>query len=119
MTSKHNSGFPHPGGYTGYSSKPFEEREQPTVHKYGAVFPITFERLLDTSDDRELVPTGNKTLQRIEWFIGLLKYKLWRKLEKSLEKHRSFSSVGGYDWEDATYSKFKQRTKFVDKKEEK
>lgn len=117
MTNNLNSGFPHPGGYTGYSSKPFEEKEQPTIHKYGAVFPITFERLLDTNKDRELVPTGSKTLQQIGWFIGLLKYKLWRRLEMSLEKHRAFSSVGGYDWEDASYHEFEQKMKFVTKKE--
>ena len=98
----------------------FQFDEGLQVKKYGMYVPITFEQLLNTnrSQDRELVPTGNKTLQRIEWFIGLLKYKLWRKLEKSLEKHRAFSGVGGYDWEDATYSEFKQRTKFVDKEEE-
>lgn len=89
------------------------------VKKYGAAFPISFEQLLDTNQDRELVPTGNKTLQRIGWFIGLLKYKLWRMLEGSLEKHRAFSGVSGYDWDDAMYSKFKQKTKLVDKKEEK
>lgn len=91
------------------------------VKKYGMYVPITLEQLLNTNQNnaRELVPTGSKTLQRIGWFIGLLKYKLWRKLEKSLEKHRAFSGVSGYDWDDALYSEFKQKTKLVEEKEEK
>lgn len=93
-----------------------EEEPYPevTLKKAGMELPFTWEALTKDTRKGEYVPTGNKTLQRIGWLWGLLKYKAYRKLESSLEKSRHFQGVGGYDWEEAEYREFKQEMKWVE-----
>lgn len=84
------------------------------IVKHGFLQDFSWEALTNDTRKGEYVPAGNKTLQRIGWFWGLLKYKAYRKLESSLEKSRHFQGVGGYDWEEAEYREFKQKTKWVE-----
>lgn len=80
------------------------------VHKIGMTIPVSFERFMEYEPRKgSYVPTGNKLVQKIGWLWGLVKYKLWRGLEKSLEKSRHFHGVSGYEWDDATYAEFEQK----------
>ena len=63
-------------------------------------------------------PTGIKWVQKIGWLWGLLLFKVYTKLEKSLKKTRHFNEVSGYDYEEASYKPFKQKTKWIKDEEE-
>lgn len=85
------------------------------IHKVGMTLPVSFERFLEYEPRKgSYVPTGSRLAQKTGWLWGLLKYKLWRKLEKSLEKSRHFHGISGYEWDDATYSDFKQERVWKD-----
>lgn len=86
-----------------------------TLEKRGMKLPMSWEAIYRTDSRRGVyVPVGNKFLQRIEWVYGLVLYKTWRWLEKRLDKIRHFHGVSGYEWEDAEYREFKQKTKWVE-----
>lgn len=63
-------------------------------------------------------PVGVKWVQRIGWLWGLLLFKAYTRLEKSLKKTRHFNEVSGYDYEEAYYKPFKQKTKWIKDEEE-
>ena len=63
-------------------------------------------------------PTGIKWVQKIGWLWGLLLFKVYTKLEKSLKKTRHFNEVIGYDYEEASDKPFKQKTKWIKDEEE-
>lgn len=84
------------------------------ILKHGMLMRFSWEGLVGETRRGVYVPTGNKFLQQLEWAYGLVLYKIWRWLEKRLEKNRSFSAVSGYEWEDAEYRDFEQKTKWVE-----
>lgn len=79
--------------------------------KVGMKMPVCYETIKVTGKS---VYVGNKTLQKIGWYWGLLKYKALCALEKNLEKCRHYQAVSGYDYEPASYSGFRQKTKWVE-----
>lgn len=93
-----------------------EGEPYPNVQKIGMKLPFSWESVAPRKPEGHYGPTGNKTLQRIGWLWGLLRFKAYRKLESSLDKSRHFEGVGGYDWEEAEYREFKQKTKWVEEK---
>lgn len=84
------------------------------IHKAGMRLPMSWEALAGETRRGVYVPTGNKFIQRIEWAYGLVLYKTWRWLEKRLDNNRHFYGVSGYEWEDAEYRDFEQKTKWVE-----
>lgn len=107
LTLKLPEGEPYPGGDFEFTN------DFTKIEKAGLRIPFSFEQFAGDTRKGEYVPTGSKTLQRIGWLWGLLKFKLYRKLESSLDKSRHFEGVGGYDWEESYYRDFKQETRFV------
>ena len=63
-------------------------------------------------------PIGIKWVQKIGWLWGLLLFKAHSKLEKSLNKTRHFNEVSGYDYDEASYDDFEQKTKWIKDEEE-
>lgn len=59
-------------------------------------------------------PVGNGFVQRLVWLYYRVLFAAYRALENRLNQSRHFSGPSGYDWEDAEFQKFKQRTRWID-----
>lgn len=84
------------------------------ITKIGMKLPISWEALAGNPRKGHYVPVGVKWIQWVGWASGLALFKVWRALEKTLDKSRHFSGVSGYEWEDAEYQEFSQRRKWVE-----
>lgn len=83
-----------------------------TAKKIGFKFPVSFETFLFEPNGHS-EPVGSKWLQRIGWLYYRAVYSVWRVVESHLSRSRHFENVHGYDWEEAYFRKFSQKTKWV------
>lgn len=84
-----------------------------SIKKLGVRIPLTWEAIANPRRNGHFENTGVKWIQWLTWLLGLVVFKAWIGLEKALRKFRHFEGVSGYDWEEAEYSQFEQKQKWV------
>lgn len=85
-----------------------------TIKKVGFTIPITMEALLGyTPPKGRFEPVGNKTAQFISYLGVKSLFKVYRFLERSLERSRHFVGVSGWDYEEAYLKDFEQRKRWI------
>lgn len=84
------------------------------LRKVGGKFPFSWEQLVDNPRKGHYEPVGIKWIQWLVWALGLVVFKLWIGTERLLRKFRHFQGVSGYEWDEAEYRPFKQKTRWVE-----
>lgn len=84
-----------------------------SIKKVGFKVPISWEALFGSERKGHYEPVGVKWIQWVTWVIGFIVFKAWAGLEKALDKSRHFQGVSGYEWDEAEYRPFKQKTRWV------
>lgn len=88
------------------------------IAKVGFSMPMTWEALAGFDHKGHYEPVGNKYTQWLAWWFGKQVFRFWRFTESRLRKFRHFEGVGGYDWEEAEYQEFKQKTRWIEDDEQ-
>lgn len=84
------------------------------VRKVGVKLPMTWEALAESQRKGHYEPVGNKYTQWAGWWIGKQVFRFWQFVERRLQRFRHYREVSGYDWEEAEYRGFEQRTQWVE-----
>lgn len=84
------------------------------VHKAGMKLLFSWEQFTDNPRQGHYEPAGIKWVQWLVWALGLVVFKLWAGTETVLRRFRHFQGVSGYEWEEAEYRPFKQKTRWVE-----
>lgn len=84
------------------------------VQKAGVKIPFSWEYFVDNSRQGHYEPVGIKWIQWLVWALGFVVFKIWVGTEKLLRKFRHFQGVSGYEWDEAEYRPFKQKTRWVE-----
>lgn len=88
------------------------------VTKAGATVPMSWEALVGSDRKGHYEQVGNKYTQWLAWWFGKQVFRFWQFTESRLRKFRHFEGVGGYDWEEAEYQEFKQKTRWIEDDEQ-
>lgn len=84
------------------------------VMKAGFTVPMSWEALIGNAPKGHSEPVGNKHAQWLAWWFGKQVFRFWQFTESRLRKFRHFEGVWGYEWEEAEYREFKQKTRWVE-----